>query len=295
MDPSAGLIAGRPFGGVAVLWRNSLGQHVKPVMYDDDLIIGLECILEEVKMLLIGVYLPYSTHQNFDTYVHYLAKMKTIIDDFDSPYVCVLGDFNADVVKATEFGKELESFCHESNLVIADVMHLSRDSTTHVNDGHGTESWLDHIVCTKSFLKIINVIDIDHYILSSDHFPVSVKINVQGCDLSSIGSFEEAEDEKWVVDWSSLESKDLQAYVSAIEESLGQINVPYGLLECDNCSFADHRKAIDAYYDKIITCLRRASEKTISKKLSGKKRRGIPGWNDFVKESHVLLCDVYAL
>ena len=131
MDPSAGLIAGRPFGGVAVLWRNSLGQHVKPVMYDDDRIIGLECFLEDIKMLLIGVYLPYSTHQNFDTYVHYLAKMKTIIDDFDSPYVCVLGDFNADVVKATEFGKELESFCHDCKLIVAHVMHLPRDSNFH--------------------------------------------------------------------------------------------------------------------------------------------------------------------
>ena len=295
MDPSAGLIAGRPFGGVAVLWRNTLGQHVKPIMYDDDRIIGLECILEDVKMLLIGVYLPYSTHQNFDTYVHYLAKLKTIIDDFDSPYVCVLGDFNADIVKATEFGKELESFCHDSNLIVADLMHLPRDSTTHVNDGHGTESWLDHIVCTKGFLKIINDIDIDHSILSSDHFPVSVKIDLQCNDLSSNASFEGMDGEKLVVDWSSLEPNDRHAYVSAVEDNLGQVDVPYGLLECGICSCVDHRNAIDAYYEKIITCLRRASEKTISKKLNNSRRRAVPGWNDFVKDSHVLLCDVYAL
>ena len=196
MDPSAGLMAGRPFGGVAVLWRNSLSQHVKPVLYNDDRIIGLECNLGSIKILLVGAYLPYNTHQNFDIYVHYLAKLKVIIDDFDSPYVCVLGDFNADMVKATEFGKELEIFCQDSQLFVADVMHLPRNSTTHINDGHGTESWLDHIVCTQAFLGIINVVGIDHSVLSSDHFPLFAKIDIQGCDLGSNASVPGVDGEK---------------------------------------------------------------------------------------------------
>ena len=176
-------------------------------------------------MLFIGVYLPYCTRLNFDRYVYYLAKLKTIIDDYHSPYVCVLGDFNGDIVKATEFGKELESFCNYAELYIADVMHLPRDSTTHVNDGHGTESWLDHIVCTKGFLEIISGVGIDHSVLSSDHFPVFMKIIIQGCDINSDTS-DVTMDERWVVDWDSLAPDDIQGYASAVRDSLGLIDIP---------------------------------------------------------------------
>ena len=64
MDSSSGLLSGRPFGGVAVLWRNALAPYVRPIRYDDDRIIGLEHEFGSVKFPLIGVYLPYYSHQN---------------------------------------------------------------------------------------------------------------------------------------------------------------------------------------------------------------------------------------
>ena len=82
-------------GGVAVLWKNDLASRVKPISYDDNRIIGLECRFDEITILLVGVYLPYDTKHNFDQYVHYLAKLKVIIEEFDSPYVCILGDFGS--------------------------------------------------------------------------------------------------------------------------------------------------------------------------------------------------------
>ena len=231
INPSVSLIRGRPFGGVAVLWRNSLAPHVKPVTYGDDRIIGLECNLSGIKMLFVGVYLPYNTQLNFDRYVYYLAKLKTIVDDFDSPYVALLGDFNADIVKGTEFGKELQSFCNESHLSIVDVMHLPRTSTTHFNDGHSTESWLDHIVCTEGFKEVIIGVGIDQSILSSDHFPVFMKIKIRDCNIN-FDSHSATTDERWVVDWESLEPNELRAFTSAVEESLDKVAVPYDLLIC---------------------------------------------------------------
>ena len=123
MDPFTRLISGRPYGGVAVLWRKALTHLVKPVTYDADRILGLEVYQGETKLLLLGVYLPYCTPPNFESYVYYLGKIKAIVDESDSPYVCVLGDFNADIVKATEFGKELESFCVELNPILLLRMH----------------------------------------------------------------------------------------------------------------------------------------------------------------------------
>ena len=151
IDPSDSLILGRPYGGVAVLWKNDLAQFVNPVSFNDDRIIGLECHINNVKILFLGVYLPYDNKRNFDQYVYYLSKLKSIIDDFDSPHVCLLGDFNADVYKQSEFGNELQSFCSGANLKIADVLMLPQSTITHVNDGTNTESWLDHVICTGGF------------------------------------------------------------------------------------------------------------------------------------------------
>ena len=41
IDPSASLMTGRPYGGVAVMWRNSLASYVKPMTYDNDRIVRL--------------------------------------------------------------------------------------------------------------------------------------------------------------------------------------------------------------------------------------------------------------
>ena len=183
MDPSTMLMSGRPYGGVAVLWRKSLTHLVKPLTYDDDRILGLELDQGETKFLFLGVYLPYCAPCNFESYVSYLGKIKAIVDEFDSPYVCALGDFNADTVKATEFGNELASFCDEARLLIADALYLPPQSKTHVNDGHDTESWLDHIICTKVFFDMIENIGINYSIHSSDHFPLFIHININGCNV----------------------------------------------------------------------------------------------------------------
>ena len=61
-------------------------------------------------MLFIGVHLSYYSHQNFDRFVYYLAKLRTTIEEYDSPSVCALGDFNADIGKRTDLGKDLNHF-----------------------------------------------------------------------------------------------------------------------------------------------------------------------------------------
>ena len=187
----------------------------------------------------------------------YLSTLRTTIDDFDSLFVCALGYLNTDTVKGTDFGKELQSFCNDSRLVVADVLHLPTNSVTHVNDGYGTESWLDHIVCTKGFLDVFSRIRIDNTILSADHFPVCIKIIVQVSHIS-FHSTAVVTPKKWVVDWDSLCQDDLQAFESAVNDSLGRVRALDELLHCGGCSAIDHHDAIAEYYKQIIGFLREA-------------------------------------
>jgi len=48
------------------------------------------------------------------------------------------------------FGELLSQFCLEHELKISDKIILPVDSFTYVSDTHGTCSWLDHVVSSKS-------------------------------------------------------------------------------------------------------------------------------------------------
>ena len=87
MDSQNKLHLGRPFGGLAVLWRKSLGACVNPVVYDDNRLLGAELMYDHVKILLISVYLPCSSSLNQDDFLHYLSKIDSIVTTSDSAYM----------------------------------------------------------------------------------------------------------------------------------------------------------------------------------------------------------------
>ena len=293
MNMSDGLIVGRPYGGVAVLFKRSLMSVVKPVVYDNSRMLGLECSVGNVKFLLLNTYLPCNSPDNFDSFIFYLGMIQAIIDDFDSPYVCVLGDFNSDIVKQTTFGKELKSFCDENQLVIADSLFLPEDSVTHVNDGHDTESWLDHFIFTQGFYALIREITIDYSIICSDHFPLSALLRL--ADSFSVSySSAISDDSRWVVDWSSVDQAGKDNYLNQVEDRLNAIEVPFGALNCQNTMCTEHSESINSYYNDLMICLNDGARYSVSKKVSARSKK-VPGWTEYVQSAHDTLGDIYCL
>ena len=62
------------------------------------------------------MYLPYEREMFYDDYKFHLNKIKTIIESANTPYVFVLGDFNADIQSDSVFGSELVEFCNLNKL-----------------------------------------------------------------------------------------------------------------------------------------------------------------------------------
>ena len=91
-----------------------------------------------------------------------------------SPNVFIVGYFNA--CPKSNFGELLSDFCLEHELKISDKIYLPVDSFTYVNDTHGTCSWLDHVVSSKSAHDSIQNIEILHQFILSDHRPVAATI-----------------------------------------------------------------------------------------------------------------------
>ena len=81
----------------------------------------------------------------------------------------------------------LSQFCLEHELKISDKIILPVDSFTYVNvsDTHGTCSWLDHAVSSKSAHDSIQNIEILHQFILSDHRPVAATIKTAAIHLKT--------------------------------------------------------------------------------------------------------------
>ena len=93
------------------MWNKSLSHCVEIVKYDDDRILGLQLKTNGCMFLFLCVYLPYDCDKFYDDYCFYLDKIRCIIDAASTPYIFLLGDFNADLKSESVLGSELIEFC----------------------------------------------------------------------------------------------------------------------------------------------------------------------------------------
>ena len=85
IDSKKELFVGRPYGGTAILWRKSLCGLITPKSYNDPRIVGVELATETGNCLILCVYLPTDSRENFDDFTHYLGKIHSIIQNADTP------------------------------------------------------------------------------------------------------------------------------------------------------------------------------------------------------------------
>ena len=117
MDPTYCVHTGRPYGGIAILWKKFISPSCNIITFDNEKrLMAIEVMLGGRKTVLINAYLPYCSDENLADYLFYLSKINNLMEFSDTPYVLAAGDFNADRSNQHRFGRELIQFCTEENL-----------------------------------------------------------------------------------------------------------------------------------------------------------------------------------
>ena len=252
-----GLLVGRPHGGLAILWRKSMGSDCTVVDYCDDRLMGLEISSHSSKVLLVNVYLPYCCNDNIDDYMFYLCKLDSIIESADTPYVFVVGDFNANVslndnVLSHKFGQMLVDYTSEHRLHISDKMLCDKDTYTFYSSA--SISWLDHIVSTMMAHSIINDVRVLYDFITSDHHPIVFKIDMSLFLKSDTTSMNV--DSNTIV-WSGVSLEDKAKYRCNTRNNLERIVIPQLPISCTDskCQNAEHIKLLTDFYDDITNAL----------------------------------------
>lgn len=178
VDTAAGMLRGRPHGGVALLWNKHIFQNVSIVKCGNPRVCAIEVSMGPKSFLVFSVYMPTDKLDNLVDFTNCLGLVSAIIGSYSTESIYILGDFNAHPTEL--FFNELISFCSDEQWTCADVDILGLQSGTYtfISEAHGSKRWLDHCVATKSaFRSIVNVF-VKYDVGWSDHFPLIVECNI---------------------------------------------------------------------------------------------------------------------
>lgn len=108
VDTSAGILRGRPYGGVALLWRKTVFSCVSVIPCVNSRIAAIRITINDRSVLVINVYMPTDCKENIPEFTDCLSTVSAIIDESGVESVFILGDFNAH--PGERFYKELSDF-----------------------------------------------------------------------------------------------------------------------------------------------------------------------------------------
>ena len=113
------ILVGRPFGGCAILWKRNTHLKIITVDINSKRICGIIIESENVRILLITVYMPcdISNDNNFQEFCDALSEIKTIIVGNNCDKVILGGDFNCNLNVHSKNVNMLKLFLEEENLL----------------------------------------------------------------------------------------------------------------------------------------------------------------------------------
>ncbi|KAJ2941053.1 hypothetical protein O0L34_g13183 [Tuta absoluta] len=299
MDTSMGVLRGRPYGGIALMWRKSKFPNVAVVDCGSDRLIAIRITKDKRSFMVFCVYLPCDKLDNLPEFTDCLARMHAIVEESDCSIVYMLGDYNAHPY--ARFGAELKLFCEEHDFVCADIDILGVDSDTHtfVSDAHGSRTWLDHCLTTVAGRDTLVSAKVMYGVYSSDHLPLRVECNIDHCTWLADGESREQQSELAKIRWGNRDASQIESYFNYCNKDLIDINSNtcslscYGILDCNcnclNCTAesGDYHIVIDTLYHSIVKTLQScASKSSCLRPPKRNKRKPVTGWNFHVAQTH---------
>lgn len=288
VDTSQGVLRGRPYGGVALMWRKRLFTSVKVIKCKSVRVSAISGSVGGRSLLVFSVYMPTDDSTNLPEFTECLSEVSAIIESQNVDSVFILGDFNAH--PSSHFYTELCDFCVEQRWRCADLEWLGRDSGTFtfVSDAHGCRRWLDHCLVTEAAWLTVTNVSVKYDAYWSDHFPLVVQIKI--VHNSNINNSDNDNDEFFnnTIVWGERNIDQIKLYNELCCDKLRDIDFPIQLSSCCDKSFCNdnsHKIVLDKLYYDIICTLQTASKLSFGFKNKC-RRKHVVGWNEHVREAH---------
>ena len=261
-----GLHTGRPFGGVAILYKKHLDGIISFVAADDGRVVCVKLITNDVHLLIFGCYFPYNDHSMLYTNAvsSVVGFIESVIDDHPGFKACIIGDLNFECYAGNSGYEVFKNFAYAHNLVCCDDIEDSKLGFTYHHDALGHKSLLDHLFIDASLKPLINSFSIiQDGANTSDHLPIVANINVGITSNVCSPHNKKSKCSKLIKEY-RWDKGDLIHYYDTTRILLDKIHHNFA---CENekscCHVQDHCFDINVYYAEIINCLKNAAERHI--------------------------------
>jgi len=251
---------GRPYGGIAILWKKTLSPYIQSETFNDPRICAITLNINDSSFVIVSCYLPTADYPQDQT--EYFSKIAALCETRNEHHVIVAGDFNCDKLRNAKKFNELSEAFELANLKSSDISKLPLNSVTYNNDALSAFSWIDHVFSSDNVydsvdnFKIIAATPSDHSVLE---FQISVLVPVNS-------SFTQ---HRKFVNWKALNEESIQNYYQTTQDLL--INIRSFDEESEPTS------EITRLYEHILSSLRLAEDKLSYKKK--RRQKQISGWN----------------
>ena len=280
--PPNELLIGRPYGGVAIMWKTNIQCPVQCVNSQSNSVCGIKIDIQGSSLFIGNVYMPCDCPQNENEFRSRLRELSECILSSRSDFVVVGGDYNADIDRRTsKHTAMLLEFAQAENLTIGVSLPVSDVDFTYMSKINGCQSTLDHFLLSDNLVAHVNdYVAIHRGDNLSDHEPLRTELDIEV--LTDSDTVQRNSSVRFL--WEKATSDDLQNYKHALDTRLTALTVPHDALHCTDYFCTAHREAVQRYYDGIIEACKRAADSSI--RCTGQNRRHLntrPGWNEHVK------------
>src|SRR3989442_12753511 len=176
-----GLLVGRPFGGVAIMWKKCLNFPMKIIDSDEEgRYLAISLNINQKLFIFHGVYFPcLSNGVDYEVEItNLVAKLELNLSNFPLAYHIVTGDFNFALTKEIKGFVLLKVLLDRFNLFNCDSLNSSTMNYTYAHEGLGHKSWLDHLFVSHNLKSSVsNFVIINNDLNCSDHLPISCLLN----------------------------------------------------------------------------------------------------------------------
>ncbi len=286
VDSNVDIIRGRPYGGVALLYKKSIAKNVTSVSIDNSRLCGIMLHAStNFKILILCVYMPCDNMSNTHTSTQYADAIDDIegaLNKCECDAVIITGDLNTSFQRDNAQTRCLNAIIARNNIKVCwDSPKITHDYT-YVNHSLGHKSCIDHFLLSCNLFDAL-VSGGVHYDPTNPSSHNIVNIEFQ-CATEYIVTRNEGQDvlgQRCV--WHKASNTDIEWYKSYLDIMLGSVSIPHDALLCRDitCNKCEHRSDIDKFCKDIIDCCIVAGRDNIP--LRKYTKRSIAGWKEIVK------------
>ena len=288
---SAGILRGRPHGGVSIAWSRDLNHVIMPLSnYKHKRVVCVQLQAADRKILFISVYMPFYDSSNraaclvetIDT----LSMLDLIINDHPQHQVVLGGDLNTELKGDSPFDPLWTEFVSKNGLAYCnEFLPPSSYTYHHVSLGH--KKLNDHFIVSRGLLEDRTCHG--HKILQdgdnpSDHLPISMKMKIKFKNQNILST--PSRNPPRLV-WAKVAQHHLDGYCQEIDDSLKRKPIS-AFPSCTggaHCADQGCIDAIQAKYDDILSRIHSADARLPRHRQGTEKDWWTPELSDLKRQS----------